>query len=130
MELHAGSAFSLERSESWVDTVSSWLVIATIPETVAHRMVRVEPTPAEMVWRACGLRLGLGWGQGEGYLSFRGRPLRGKQGGEGAMAPAKGRQVHSGGGWRTWTLLGRMPDYLGVWVEPQSSDRSRGTVAE
>ena len=31
---------------------------ATIPETVAYRMDRVDPSPAEMVWRACGVRLG------------------------------------------------------------------------
>ena len=52
------SPFSLERAESWLDTVSSWLVIANMPETVAHRMDRVEPSPAEMVWRAWGVRLG------------------------------------------------------------------------
>ena len=52
------SLFSLERAESWLDTVSSWLVIATMPETVAHRMDRVEPSPAEMVWKAWGFRLG------------------------------------------------------------------------
>ena len=50
--------FSLERAEGWVDTMSSWLVIATIPETVAHRIDRVDLSPAEMVWRACGVRLG------------------------------------------------------------------------
>ena len=43
------SPFSLARAESCVDTVSSWLVMATIPETVAHRMDRVDPSPAEMV---------------------------------------------------------------------------------
>ena len=58
MEFCAELAFSLERAESWVDTVSSWLVIATIPETLAHRIDRVEPSPAEMVWRAWGVRLG------------------------------------------------------------------------
>ena len=52
------SPFSLARAESCVDTVSSWLVMATIPETVAHRMDRVDPSPAKMVWRACGVRLG------------------------------------------------------------------------
>ena len=52
------SPFSLVRAASCVDTVSSWLVMATIPETVAHRMDRVDPSPAEMVWRACGVRLG------------------------------------------------------------------------
>ena len=52
------SPFSLARAESCVDTVSSWLVIATTPETVAHRMDRVDPSPAEMVWRACGVRFG------------------------------------------------------------------------
>ena len=37
--------------------------MATIPETVAHRMDRVDPSPAEMEWRACGVRLGtrVGW---------------------------------------------------------------------
>ena len=52
------SPFSLASAASCVDTVSSWLVIATMPETVAHRMSRVDPSPAEMVWRACGVRLG------------------------------------------------------------------------
>ena len=52
------SPFSLARAESCVDTVSSWLVMATIPETVAHRMDRVDPSPADMVWRACCVRLG------------------------------------------------------------------------
>ena len=52
------SVFSLARAASCVDTVSSWLVMATMPETVAHRMDRVDPSPAEMVWRACGVWLG------------------------------------------------------------------------
>ena len=46
------SLFSLARVASCVDTVSSWLVMATMPETVAHRMDRVDPSLAEMVWRA------------------------------------------------------------------------------
>ena len=29
-----------------------------------------------------------------------------------------------------WTSPGQMPDYLGVWGGPPSSDRSGGTVAE
>ena len=56
--LMPSSLFSLERGASWVDTVSSGLVIATMPETVAHRMDRVDPSWAEMVWRACWVRLG------------------------------------------------------------------------
>ena len=56
--LEGSSPFSFERADSWVDTVSSWLVIATMPETVAHKMDRVEPSPAKIVWRACRVRLG------------------------------------------------------------------------
>ena len=40
-----------------MDRVSSWLVIVTILEKVSYRMDRVDPSPAEMVWRACGVRL-------------------------------------------------------------------------
>ena len=57
-KLVRSSPFSLVSAASCVDTVSSWLVIATMPETVAHRMDRIDPFPAEMVWRACGMRLG------------------------------------------------------------------------
>ena len=52
------SPFSSARAASWVDTVLSWLVIAMMPETVAQRMDRVDPSPAEMVLRACGVKLG------------------------------------------------------------------------
>ena len=46
------SLFSLRISASWLVMVSSWVVMATMPEAVAHRMERVEPSPAVMVWRA------------------------------------------------------------------------------
>ena len=64
------SPFSLERAETWLNTVSSWLVMATIPETVVYRMDRVEPSPTKMVWRACGVRLGVGWGRARDCPSF------------------------------------------------------------
>ena len=52
------STFSLARAQSCLDMVSSWLVMATISQTVAHRMERVDPSPSDMVWSACGVRLG------------------------------------------------------------------------
>ena len=58
VQFSAEFPFSLARVASWVDTVSSWLLMATIPETVAHRMDRVDLSPAVMVWWACGVRLG------------------------------------------------------------------------
>jgi len=42
----------LRISESWVLTVSSWEVMATMPETVAQRTERMDPSPAVMVWSA------------------------------------------------------------------------------
>jgi len=32
--------------------VSSWVVMATMPETVAQRKERMDPSPAVMVWSA------------------------------------------------------------------------------
>ena len=49
-------SFSLERSDRWVLTVSSCLLMVTMPETVADSMDRMEPSPAEMVLRAWGER--------------------------------------------------------------------------
>ena len=40
--------FSLARAESYVEMVSSWLVIAMIPETVANKMDSVDPSLAKM----------------------------------------------------------------------------------
>ena len=50
--LMRSSRFSLRISDSWVLTVSSWVVMATMPKTVAQRMERVERSPAVMVWSA------------------------------------------------------------------------------
>ena len=33
-------------------TVSSWVVMATMPETVTQRMERMDSSPAVMVWSA------------------------------------------------------------------------------
>ena len=44
--------FSLESSTRRVLTVSSYLLIVTMPETAAHSIDRMEPSPAEMVLRA------------------------------------------------------------------------------
>ena len=49
-KLAYNSWFSLRISDSWVLTVSSCVVIATIPKTVAPRMERREPSPVVMVW--------------------------------------------------------------------------------
>ena len=46
------SWFSLRISESWVLTLSSWEVMATMPDTVAQRTERMDPSPAVMVWSA------------------------------------------------------------------------------
>jgi len=35
-----------------VFTVSSWVVMATMPETVAQMIDRIDPSPAVMVWSA------------------------------------------------------------------------------
>ena len=48
------SWFSFWISESWRVTVSSGMVIATMPENVVHRIERMEPLPALMVWKAWG----------------------------------------------------------------------------
>ena len=52
------SLIFLDRSESWLERVLSWLVNVTIPETVVPRLDKVEPSLAEMVWRACRVRFG------------------------------------------------------------------------
>ena len=44
------------RADRWVVTVSSWVVMATMPDTVAHSMEGMEPSPAVMVCRAWGDR--------------------------------------------------------------------------
>ena len=49
-------SFSLESSTSRVLTVSSCLLMVTMPETAAHSIDRTEPSPAEMVLRAWGER--------------------------------------------------------------------------
>ena len=49
-------SFSLEISTSRVLTVSSCLLMVTMPETAADSIDRMEPSPAEMVLRAWGER--------------------------------------------------------------------------
>ena len=49
-------SFSLEISTRRVLTVSSCLLMVTMPETAAHSIDRMEPSPAEMVLRAWGER--------------------------------------------------------------------------
>ena len=44
--------FSLRISEICVLTVSSWVVMATMPQTLAQRIDRIDPSPAVMVWSA------------------------------------------------------------------------------
>jgi len=48
--------FSLPIPASWVLKVSSWLVMATMPETVAHRIERMEHSPAVIDCSAWGER--------------------------------------------------------------------------
>ena len=50
------SWFSLRTSEIWSVIVPSWEVMATMPETVAQRMERMDPSPAVTDCRAWGLR--------------------------------------------------------------------------
>ena len=49
-------SFSLESSSRRVLTVSSCLLMVTMPETAAHRIDRMEPSPAEMLLKAWGER--------------------------------------------------------------------------
>ena len=49
-------SFSLESSTSRVLMVSSCLLMVTMPETAAHSIDRMDPSPAEMVLRAWGER--------------------------------------------------------------------------
>ena len=46
VHLGAEVLVSLRISESWELTVSSWAVMATMPESVARRIERMEPLPA------------------------------------------------------------------------------------
>ena len=49
-------SFALESSTRRVLTVSSCLLMVTMPETAAHSIDRMEPSPAEIVLRAWGER--------------------------------------------------------------------------
>ena len=49
-------SLSFEGSKSRLLTVSSCLLMVTMPETAAHSIERMEPSPAEMVLRAWGER--------------------------------------------------------------------------
>jgi len=59
------SWFALRTSESWAVRVSNRVVMAAMPETVAQRMERMEPSVAVMDWRTWGdrscSRSGLSW---------------------------------------------------------------------
>ena len=54
--LRRSSWFSFRISKSWVVTVFIWVVMATMPETVAQRMDRMDPSPAVMDWSERGKR--------------------------------------------------------------------------
>ena len=49
-------------------TVSTYVVMATVPEMVAHSMNRMEPLPPERVCRACGKRSLTRWGESCGLF--------------------------------------------------------------
>jgi len=97
--------------------VLSWVVMATMSETVAHKMQRVEPSRAVIVWRACGERSWKRLG-----LSFRLCLVPEKisssnaRGGNGLVKGEAGRVPGGGGCWPgKWQHSG--PGCHAGWVE-------------
>ena len=98
------SWFSLRTSESWSVIVPSWVVMATMPETVAQRMERMDPSPAVMDCRAWGERSctksGLSWRLSLVSAKISARKARGGEGREEGDG--------EGGSWRRGVLAREM----------------------
>ena len=86
------ASLSLWRALREVLAWSSCLVMVTMPETVAHSMERMEPSPAEIVRSSLGERFWTREGFSHKASWFLRRSCSGTQGG-GSFQPVRARKV-------------------------------------
>ena len=107
-------------------TVSSWEVMATMPETLAQSTERMDPSPALWFGVREGRGLGLGRGLVGGCFWSPRRFLPERREGVTAVPKGRGRGVLEGGGCWHGKWQQPEPDCLGGWEGSPSGDGGGG----